>query len=139
MSGIDSNKVYFAYTKHVDVMFSYLDPLYIPDTTRATVAMRKVGNEIHFGISVCSEGDNFKKEIGRKIAEERLNAGYGKFLIGSHMAGKFKDDHELCLYFLNCITNATQKNLRRAQYKIGEWNRQKQNEATVKIVEKIVH
>lgn len=132
---IDSNKVYYAYTEHVDVQY-FSDVMHISpstvaeliDKTRATIAMKLEGNTIKYGVSVCSNGDNFNRELGRKLAEERLNAGYCSFVISGKLYNQFKDNHEMSLYFLNNITNSTQMNLRKVQQKIGAWNKEKRKE-----------
>lgn len=40
----------------------------------ATVAMKVAGNRIIYGVSFCSEADNFSRKKGRKIAQHRLES-----------------------------------------------------------------
>lgn len=48
-------------------------------TTPATIAlsMSDDGEQFKYGICYCMRGDNYVKEDGRKLAEERMKAGFG--------------------------------------------------------------
>lgn len=128
MSIDTKDKIYFAYTPFVakgDGTWGWIDDnfTFTPvDTARATVALQKIGDTIHYGVTVCSAEDNFNKKEGRALAERRLKAGYGKFDIPVDLAKdlKFKDEHALCLYFLRNMVNSIEKDIRKVQFKIGK-------------------
>lgn len=116
MSVNTTDKIYYAYTPYVD---SKVARRYGIDTPRATVALRRVGNEIHYGVSICSSEDNFEKKKGRQLAEDRMKEGFGKFPIAQGVSERFDDDHALSLYFLNNMINSIWCDMRKAQHKIG--------------------
>lgn len=133
---VDSNKVYYAYTpgpSPIEILLCRQLGFDL-DQSRATVALKRVGTNIEYGVSVCSHGDNFNKNLGRKLAESRRERGYGKFPIANGLMGKFKDEHEMCLFFLNNITNSVFENIRKTQQKIGAWEAKGKENQQVKLI-----
>lgn len=64
--------VYGPYIRHDVAKLIKCEPV------RVTVAAKKVGNEIVYGISICSGHDNFTKQKGRRLAEERLANNFSR-------------------------------------------------------------
>lgn len=126
------DKIYFAYTPYINPADSWdfrVDAKGMPHAiwysrARATIALQKVGNDIHYGIAVCSEEDNFMKKEGRAMAEARLKSGYGKYTLDkdsvASFAIEFQDEHEVCLYLLRNMANSVAKDIRKTQQKIGK-------------------
>lgn len=120
---VDSTKVYFGYTPYIprDVAKEWE-----VEASRATIAMKKEGNTILYGVSICSHDDNFVKKAGRAIAEERLNM-FPQFIeippnLGEHTKPKLKDDHDICLYFLRNMINSLSRRdrIKRAQRRVNK-------------------
>jgi hypothetical protein len=45
---------------------------------RAAIALKRVGDSIMWGVSICGAGDNFEKKVGRDLALDRLVNGFGR-------------------------------------------------------------
>lgn len=125
MSVNTTDKVYYAYTPYIELLHSNA---FGWPRERATVALKKIGNEMHYGISVCSAKDQFVRKVGREMAEQRLEEGFGMFTLTRGVIDRFKDDHELCLYFLNNMVNNVWKDMGKVQHKIGNKKTPKQLE-----------
>lgn len=127
MSINTKDKIYFAYTPYIapsEAWTFWIDAKGMPhiewfSRARGTLALQRVGNEIHYGMVVCSVEDNFNKKEGRALAESRMKSGWGKFPLDPTHAATFKDDHELSLYFLNNMINGMAADMRKTQHKIG--------------------
>lgn len=132
MSIDTTDKIYFAYTPYIqpaEAWDFWVDAKGTPHVVwysraRGTIALQKIGNEIHYGISVCSEDDNFNKKEGRAMAEARLKGGYGQYTLDKdsvvRFAAEFHDDHELCLYLLRNMANSVARDIRKTQQRIGK-------------------
>lgn len=128
MSIDTTDKIYFAYTPYIqpaEAWDFWVDAKGMPHVVwysraRGTIALQKIGGEIHYGVSVCSEEDNFSKKEGRAMAEARLKGGYGKYMLDPELAAGYHDDHELCLYLLRNMANSVAKDIRKTQQKIGK-------------------
>lgn len=126
MSIDTSDKIYFAYTPyiHPDDVWEWgktvggAPKVIRLSTARATIALRIIGDNVHYGIAVCSEEDNFNKLEGRALAEARLKSGFGKFPVDNELADRFTDLHEISLYFLRNMVNSVEKDIRKTQQKI---------------------
>lgn len=118
---IDSSKVYFGYTPYIPKNFAEEWDI---EASRATIAMRKDGNAILYGVSICSHNDNFNKKEGRTLAEERLNRSPQFIEIPESLVkhANLKDDHDICLYFLrNMINSLTNRSrIKRAQRRVSK-------------------
>jgi hypothetical protein len=44
---------------------------------RGTIAVKREGNDILYGVSICGLQDNFNKKLGRELAERRMNTRFG--------------------------------------------------------------
>lgn len=64
------SKVYFFHTTKLDLVKTFKLP-------GATIALKRVDDTFHYGISICSKYDNFSKKYGREIAQSRLERGFG--------------------------------------------------------------
>src|ERR1043165_5184986 len=96
----DSNKVYYGFTKHKDKDDIIFDRPFMTrsesrklTSSRASIAMQKVGDKVYVGVVVCSEGDNFSRKLGRQKAEERMRTGNEGFTVPESLSNKFRDDH----------------------------------------------
>jgi hypothetical protein len=125
MSVDTKDKVYFAYSPYIsfDDSFDWEWSNGRVRTTRisrarATIALQIIGKEIHYGVAICSEEDNFNKKEGRELAEARMRSGFGKFTYKGK--AEFSDNHAASLYFLRNMINTVASNIRRVQYKIGQ-------------------
>lgn len=131
---IDSTKVYFGYTPYIP---KNLAEEWDMEASRATIAMRKEGNAILYGVSICSHNDNFNKKEGRTLAEERLNRSPQFIEIPENITNRTKidtrgnvipwDNHDICLYFLrNMINSLTNRDrIKKAQRRINKTTRAK--------------
>lgn len=118
---VDSTKVYYGYTPYIP---KNLAEEWEIEASRATIAIRKDGNAILYGVSICSHNDNFIRKEGRALAEERLNKS-PKFIEVPESLIKhagLKDDHDICLYFLrNMIKSLTKRDkIRREQRRVNK-------------------
>lgn len=66
----DNGKIFYAHT-------SIFPPVKMGLVPPATIALVRVGDKFHYGVALCSKGDNFSRKHGRKIAETRLEEGFG--------------------------------------------------------------
>lgn len=120
-------KIYHSFTPHVDPISR--EVVWKGATTaRVAIAVRKVGNDIQYGMTVCSETENFCRKLGRELAEDRLingGQGSGSFTIPPKLLAMFyaekMDDHDISIYMLqNMIDSMTSNKIRKLQRKIGE-------------------
>jgi hypothetical protein len=86
----------------------------------STVALKKQGNHIIFGISMCSKDDNFSRKFGREAAERRMNEGFASFEIKN--VSPDATDHEICMFHLYNIVQSVTLNNRRWRKKIARHN-----------------
>lgn len=126
---IDSTKVYFGYTPYIPKNFAEEWDM---EASRATIAMRKDGNAILYGVSICSHNDNFNKKEGRTLAEERLNRSPQFIEIPENITNRTKtnakgdvtpwDNHDICLYFLRNMINSLshRDRIKRAQRRVSK-------------------
>lgn len=118
-------RIYFGFTPHIDP--TDLDILFalqsgFLSTARGTVALTIVGDTVHFGIAICSEGDNFSRSTGRQYAGDRLKnggPGSGKFKVPPKLRPSYLDDHDLSLALLDNMIESTFKNIKKKQRQIG--------------------
>jgi len=124
------DKTFYAFTPYVEKMtereliqYGYSQSEIDSFTnSRATVAMKRVGNSIWYGVSICNlDEDNFNKSIGKSLAETRMNEGYGHFPISTAMQSRYEGKGvEMMLCYLNSVTNSVFRNMRKTQRKITE-------------------
>jgi hypothetical protein len=69
-------RLYYAYTPHA--LVELVKEAGGGNMERATVAVKKVGDEFHYGIAICNPDDQFERTKGRVIAEQRANEGFAK-------------------------------------------------------------
>jgi len=116
-------RIYYGYTPHVepDGRF-YFNGVFAgvrESSARACVAVQvdPNNNTIKYGVSVCSENDNFCKAKGRQLALESLYEGFGEVPINTFYA-RMESDHKRALFFLNTKVNSIFKNVRAYQRKM---------------------
>lgn len=98
----------------------------------STVVLRKEGNNIVFGISMCSKDDNFSRKFGKESAEKRMNEGFGSFEIKGKEVNA--TDHEICMFHLYNIVESVTLHGRRWRSKIARFNAEKvKSEETVNL------
>lgn len=107
------SKTYFSHTTKLEVTKLGIVPA-------ATIALKKVGNEFHYGISICSIYDNFSKKSGREISENRLNQGFGVLPVPAVLEGL--TEKQACLAQLyNLVESVVCKN-RKWKKRITKFN-----------------
>jgi hypothetical protein len=121
-----TGRVFYAYTPHptpFDRALGFGD--------RATVAAQLVEvngvKEFHYGVSICSAGDNFNKTKGRELALQRLQSGYGKTVWNTHyqdMADFFAAEEEndgterATIQFVNDLANSVAGKIKKHKRKL---------------------
>lgn len=96
-------KIYYGFTPHVEPDGIYKvgnNYHFAPSSARACVAVIVGQDSIKYGVSVCSETDNFCREKGRELALKSLNEGFGEMKINPYYAAMVSD-HKRALFFLN--------------------------------------
>lgn len=119
-----SSKVYFAYTPYYQ-LFNLETRKYVTDD-RAVIAVQRVGDCIHYGVSVCCIGDLWDKAKGRALAQERMEQGFGKACIKPGGLGtKIEKDgeHPVLLDFLNGLTDSVYFKMGGYKRRIAEFNK----------------
>ena len=85
------SKVYFNHTTKLEVTKLGIVPA-------ATIALTKVGDKFHYGVSICSRYDNFSKKHGREVAENRMKQEFGVLEIPAPLSNA--TEKEQCLTML---------------------------------------
>lgn len=107
------SKVYFSHTTKLEVTKLGIVPA-------ATIALKRVGDEFHYGVSICSLYDNFSKKSGREIAENRLNNGFGTLPVPKVLEGM--TEKQACLAQLyNLVSSVVCRN-RKWKKRITKFN-----------------
>ena len=89
------NKIYFQHTsKFLTTKAKFSLP--------STIALKKVGNVFLYGVSICGEGDNFSKKIGRELAEKRLLESFGRIEVPKRW--ETMSEEKQCLRMLRNIS-----------------------------------
>lgn len=78
---VKGDRIYFRYTPAWDANSRQVK-------TRATLALKKVGNTLCYGLAICSRHDNFCRKTGREQALERLNRGLGCIDLSGYKAAE---------------------------------------------------
>lgn len=123
-------KVYYAFTKpgflegHV-IIDGEIEQEFIIPKERATVAVRLVDGVFQYGVSICSTNDNFSRSEGRRLAEERMEAGFG--VVGKNEISRFigviePSDHEAALFLLKRLVTAVESNMERFKRKLRSFS-----------------
>lgn len=121
-----TGRVFYAYTPHptpFDRALGWGD--------RATVAAQLVEingqKELHYGVSICSAGDNFNKTKGRELALQRLESGYGKTLWNEHYQsiadffaaeGENNGTERATIQFVNDLANSVAGKIKKHKRKL---------------------
>ena len=113
------SKVYYNHTiASLPVLMGVANP--------GSIALKRVGDTYFYGVSVCHEEDNFSREEGRKIAELRMEAGFGSFKVSKRNESLLvPDDAEkdpLTLQRLYNISESLQLNSRKWEQRIADFN-----------------
>lgn len=120
------SKVYFNHTTKLEAVKKGLAPA-------ATIALRREGNEFHYGITICSRYDNYNKAQGREIALARLEQGFYKTTIPSDLAlieSKI-GEKEMCLTFLYQLSASVTMKSRKWRKRITRFNMERNEGAKV--------
>lgn len=88
---------------------------------RATVACMLKGDRIIYGMSICTSDDNFSRSIGRNIAEERMNTGFGSIEFKNGYYDSFKEKNLALSDFAIRLGHAIQRNYSKYKRRIGKW------------------
>lgn len=86
---------------------------------RATIACKTDGQTIKFGYAICSEDDNFSKEKGRKLAEERMNNGFGQVKFNNNWFEHFPTQESALLNFATTQARSIRTNFEKYKRKIA--------------------
>lgn len=119
-------RTYFGFTPHIDINDPTIVMLLkegVITTARGTVAICVKEGVVYWGITVCSEGDNFSRSVGRRKAEERLKfggPGSGSFKVPEKLKELYIDDHDLSLALLDNMLDSVFRNIRKKQRLIGQ-------------------
>lgn len=89
----------------------------------STIVLKKEGNSIIFGISMCSKDDNFSRKFGKEAAEQRMNENFGVFELKG--VKEDVDEHELCMSHLYNLVQSVTLHGRRWRKKIAKFNADK--------------
>lgn len=108
------SKVYYFHT-------TKLEPVQVGIWPRATIALKKEGDQIKYGVSICSEDDQFTKKTGREISEHRLNNGFGVMPVPTHL--KDEDDHDICMTILVELSATVVARARKWKRKVTKFNK----------------
>ena len=124
---ICGSRVFFSHTTKMEaVKKGELNPATI------AVAMDEDGINIRYGIAICNLSgklvnnkkvgfDNFDKEEGRKLALQRLEAGFGKFPITDYITGSSPKETALkALFELTASATTKARKWRRVLNKFNE-------------------
>lgn len=122
---METDKVYYGFTEHkepkgVIERATLYGPTNEYTSARGTIAMKRVKDEIHYGIAVCSESDNFNKQFGRDLALQRLNQGFGKFPIKTMIAQLYPNEKEMMLFYLDNMVDSVGRKIRKKQRIISQ-------------------
>lgn len=137
----EEQKIYYAYSEfdaHLDEKSKKIMP-----NDRGVVAVTKVGDKLIYGISVCTVGDTFNKEEGRKLAAERLAHNFGVIKLEKSSEKIFKKlgEQRGTIFFVQTIANSIAAKPSKYKRKIEAFNiahgfehgtTQKKKEAAVK-------
>lgn len=96
----------------------------------ATIALQRVGNEFHYGITICSKYDNPNKATGREIALARMNQGFRKTAIPEALL-KNDSTGDICLTFLYQLSASVSSNHRKWKNKITKFNKGREESARI--------
>lgn len=106
-----------------EIYFQHTDPFFHNYRVgeRATIACKLVGNEIHYGVAVCSKGDNFSREKGRDIAIERMQQGFAVSKYDNGYYDKFDSKHKALIAFMRTFSKSFDKNPRKYKEKVTKF------------------
>lgn len=120
------SKVYYFHTSILEVTKFGIVPA-------CTIAIKKDGNEFKYGISICSKRDNFSRKLGREVAENRMNQGFGLIEVPASFAS-LTEEEQCMAQLLNLVTSVVKKN-RKWKRKVTKFNQeQRLKEAVIEIV-----
>jgi hypothetical protein len=88
-----------------------------------TIAVKKDVDGFKFGIAICSKHDNFSRKLGREVAENRLNQGFGLMKM-KKVPDNFNSltDSEQCLAQLYTLVVSVVKKNRKWKKRITKFN-----------------
>jgi hypothetical protein len=89
----------------------------------STIALKREGNTIIFGISMCSKDDNFSRKFGKEAAEQRMNENFGVFKLKG--VREDANEHELCMFHLYNLVQSVVLNRRKWRKRIAKFNAEK--------------
>lgn len=131
------NRVFFAYTDYEtrigvsqeissngDVLSEKIRRM--GPTDRATIAVKKDGKNLLYGVSICSSSDTWDKEKGRSIAEERLEKKFGKIKLDTPYIKSLidkKGEQNTILFLTRNLKESVQHNINKFKRKIEAFNK----------------
>lgn len=125
-----TERVFYAYTPHPTVEMRE-----VGWGERATVAARLIEEEdgtkkFEYGVAICNAEDNFNKQIGRVLALNRLNKGFGSTVYNEYykdLAEYFAEDsgyandgtERVTIQFVNDLANSVFKKIEKYKRKLA--------------------
>lgn len=108
------SKVYFNHTTKLRVVKEG----YVP---AATIALKRVGDKFHYGVAICSKYDNFSKKLGREVAINRMEQGFGVLEVPKPLIEL--SENEACLSQLYNIAASVVLKNKKWKKKITKFNK----------------
>jgi len=116
------SKVFYFHTSKFEVTKMGIVPA-------CTIALQKDGDSFKFGLSICSKHDNFNRKIGREVAENRLNKGFGLIKeVPANIASL--TENEQCLAQLYSIVVSVVRKNRKWKRRITRFNQEQRVKRT---------
>jgi len=115
---MSTSKVFYYHTTKLEVTKAGIVPA-------CTIAIRKDADGFRYGVSICSKRDNFSRKLGREVAENRLNQGFG-LIESDKVPAKFDSftETEQCLAQLyNLVISVVKKN-RKWKRRVTKFNQE---------------
>lgn len=108
------------------------EPGYQQIGNRATVAIKRVGNALFWGLAICTEGDNFSKEKGRELASQRLAEGFG-IVKDTGFFKLFETESQLLMYTASNLAAKVSRNFNKWKHRLNDFK--EVNAATAEALE----
>lgn len=88
---------------------------------RASIACAVEGDTIKFGYSICSRGDNFSRSVGRQLATERMEKGFGRIPFKNDWFEHFPTQEAALLEFATTLSRSIRKNFEKYKRKVATY------------------
>lgn len=117
------------------MFFLYTDPYvrgyHIEGDYRATIVCQRNGDNIEYGIAICSGRDNFERKKGRELAIERMTSGFGQCEFNNGFFNSFDKEQSALLEFASTLGRAVRKNFEKYKKRITDFKEETKKEKTL--------